>query len=216
MFRDSRGVVHTVSSADPLTDLPPEAAAALQAALLQPGDLGTLLERCEAVRDLLDDWQTSFFEGLPAHIDLEEEARVAAEAGLSLEQVEAEHTADELLALGGLDDDEDDWTDSQGELDLEMQLSDLADLDDDPRSRLSEELVAILERALLLLPLRIRLEALIAAEGLVDEWEQLMADHEKLLGHLVLAHGDRPEPGTHDELADRHAVLHTASGPGHP
>lgn len=214
MFRDSRGVVHTVSSVDPLADLPPEAAAALQAALLQPGDLGTLLERCEAVRDLLDDWQTSFFEGLPAHIDLEEEARVAAEAGLSLEQVEAEHTADELLALGGLDDD--DWAGDQGELDLEMQLSDLADLDDDPRSRLSEELVAILERSLLLLPLRVRLEALIAAEGLVDGWEQLMADHEKLLGHLVLAHGDRPEPGTHDELADRHAELHAACGPGHP
>ena len=36
MFRDSRGVVHTVSSADPLEDLPPGAVRALQAALLQP------------------------------------------------------------------------------------------------------------------------------------------------------------------------------------
>lgn len=211
MFRDSRGVVHTVSSADPLTDLPPEAAAALQDALLQPGDLGTLLERCEAVRDLLDDWQTSFFEGLPAHVDLEEEARAASEAGLSLEQVEAEHAADDLLGLG----DDDDWPDGQEELDLEMQLSDLVELDDDPRRRLPEELVAILERALLLLPLRVRLEAIIAAEQLVDDWEQLLADHEKLLGHLVLSHGDRPEPGTHDELADRHARLHASSGPGH-
>lgn len=210
MFRDSRGVVHTVSSADPLTDLPPEAAVALQGALLQPGDLGTLLERCEAVRDLLDDWQTSFFEGLPAHVDLEEEARAAAEAGLSLEQVEAEHTAEDLLGLG-----EDDWPDGQEELDLEMQLSDLVELDDDPRHRLSEDLVAVLERALLLLPLRVRLEALIAAEQLVDDWEQLLSDHEKLLGHLVLSHADHPEPATHDELADRHASLHASSGPGH-
>ena len=46
--------------------------------------------------------------------------------------------------------------------------------------------------------------------------EQLMADHEKLLGHLVLAHGDAVEPGTHDALADRHAELHAACGPGHP
>ena len=35
MFRDSRGVVHTVSSPDPLEDLPPEGASALAAALLQ-------------------------------------------------------------------------------------------------------------------------------------------------------------------------------------
>ena len=38
MFRDSHGVVHTVSSSDPLRDLPEGAAAALSSALLRPGE----------------------------------------------------------------------------------------------------------------------------------------------------------------------------------
>ena len=57
MFRDSRGVVHTVSSADPLDDLPPEAARALQQALLSPGDIGSALEQCDAVRGLM--WRSA-------------------------------------------------------------------------------------------------------------------------------------------------------------
>ncbi len=214
VFRDSHGVVHTVSSPDPLADLPPEAATALQQVLLQGGDLGTRLEQCEAVGDLLAGWQTAFFDGLPEDVDLEEEARVAAEAGLSLEQVEAEYIADEVL---GFEPDLDEGLGGAGqeEFDLELQLDRALDDDGDPRDRLPEELVGMLERSLLLLPLRVRLEALIAAEQLVDEWAQLLADHEKLLGHLVLAHGTLPEDTGHDELAERHATLHAASGAGH-
>src|SRR5687768_7713887 len=105
MFRDSKGVVHTVSSADPLSDLPPGAAAALQEALLPTTagvDIGSALERCEAVRDLVERWQDAFFAALPGEVDLEEEARWAAEAGLSLEDVEAgyEDEDDEELDLG--------------------------------------------------------------------------------------------------------------------
>src|SRR5919112_5760461 len=101
MFRDSRGVVHTVSSADPLEDLPPGAVRALQAALLQPGstDLGSVLERCDAVRELVERWQDAFFSALPDEVDVEEEARWAAEAGMSFEEVEAQYDDDE-------DDDE--------------------------------------------------------------------------------------------------------------
>ena len=219
MFRDSRGVVHTVSSAEPLADLPPGAAAALQEALLSPPtdgatvDVGSVLERCDAVRELVERWQDAFFAALPDEVDLEEEARWAAEAGLSLAEVEA-----------GYEDDEDD--------DLDLPLlggdSELDDLDDliateglpdedehDPRRVLPEELVTVLERELLLLPVRVRLEALVAAGDLVSEWADLVADHEKLLGHLVLAHGQPQEATGHELLVARHGELHTAAGPGH-
>jgi hypothetical protein len=222
MFRDSHGVVHTVSSAEPLADLPPGAATALQEALLQPPtagapvDLGSVLERCDAVRELVERWQDAFFAALPEEVDLEEEARWAAEAGLSLSEVEA-----------GYEDEGDD-----GELDLaalaaeDSELEDLDDLlageglpdddEDDPRRVLPEELVTVLERELLLLPVRVRLEALVAAADLVSEWADLVADHEKLLGHLVLSH-DQPQESTgHELLAARHAVLHGETGPGHP
>jgi hypothetical protein len=207
VFRDSRGVVHTVSSVDPLADLPLEAQAALQGALLQGGDLGTQLEQCEAVRDLLDDWQTAFFESLPDEVDLEEEARVAAEAGLSLAEVEADGVGDDLLLP--------DPATGQEELDLELHAALVADDADDPRHRLPEELVAILERSLLLLPYRVRLEALIAAADLVEEWEQLLADHEKLLGHVVLSHSEPALRRGHEELLELHAHLHDDMGPGH-
>lgn len=212
MFRDSRGVVHTVSSADPLEDLPPGAAAALQAALLQPGpaDLGTVLERCDAVRELVERWQDAFFAALPDEVDVEEESRWAAEAGMSLDEVEAQYEDDDdEPELGLLEIEEDD----------EEELDSLVDLtgpdEDDPRRLLPEHLVAVLERELLLLPLRVRLEALVAAADLVSTWSDLVADHEKLLGHLVLAHGEAQEAVAHDALVDRHAVLHTTTGPGH-
>ena len=210
MFRDSRGVVHTVSSADPLEDLPPGAVRALQAALLQPGtpDLGSVLERCDAVQELLERWQDAFFSALPDDVDVEEEARWAAEAGMSFEDVEAQY-----------DDDEEDDDD---ELLLDVgagELDDLVDLtapdEDDPRRLLPEELVTVLERELLLLPLRVRLEALVAAAEVVSSWADLVADHEKLLGHLVLAHREPQAVVGHEALVDRHAVLHTSSGPGH-
>ena len=207
-------MVHTVSSADPLEDLPPGAAAALQAALLQPGptDLGSVLERCDAVRELVERWQDAFFASLPDEVDVEEEARWAAEAGMSLEEVEAQYEDDgddepdlELLELDAPDDEE---------------LDELVDLtapdEDDPRRRLPEDLVAVLERELLLLPLRVRLEALVAAADLVSTWSELVADHEKLLGHLVLSHAEPQEHVAHERLVDRHAVLHRATGPGHP
>ena len=213
MFRDSRGVVHTVSSADPLEDLPPGAAAALQAALLQPGpcDLGSVLERCDAVRELVERWQDAFFAALPDEVDVEEEARWAAEAGMSLDEIEAQYEDEDedepdlgLLPLHGEDDDE---------------LDELVDLtrpdDDDPRTRLPEDLVAVLERELLLLPLRVRLEALVAAADLVSTWSDLVSDQEKLLGHLVLSHGEPQTSVGHEGMVDRHAVLHRASGPGH-
>ena len=212
MFRDSRGVVHTVSSADPLEDLPPGAVAALQAALLQPGsaDLGSVLERCDAAQELLERWQDAFFSALPDEVDVEEEARWAAEAGMSFEEVEAQYQDE--------DDDEDELL-----LDPPLvpadDLDDLVDLtapdEDDPRRLLPEELVTVLERELLLLPLRVRLEALVAAAEVVSTWADLVADHEKLLGHLVLSHAEPQAAVGHEALVDRHAVLHTTSGPGH-
>ena len=212
MFRDSRGVVHTVSSADPLEDLPPGAVRALQAALLQPGtpDLGSMLERCDAVQELLERWQDAFFSALPDDVDVEEEARWAAEAGMSFEDVEAQYDDDEddddeLLLDPALVDD--------GELDGLVDLT--APDEDDPRRLLPEELVTVLERELLLLPLRVRLEALVAAAEVVSSWADLVADHEKLLGHLVLAHREPQVVVGHEALVDRHAVLHTSSGPGH-
>ena len=214
-------MVHTVSSADPLEDLPAGAAQALQAALLQPStpgggrlDLGSVLERCDAVRELVERWQDAFFAALPDEVDLEEEARWAAEAGMSLEEVEAQYE----------DEDDDELVLPEDERDLALhddELDDLVDLtapgpdDDDPRSLLPEELVAVLERELLLLPVRVRLEALVAAADLVSTWSDLLADHEKLLGHLVLAHAEPQEAVDHERLVDRHAGLHSTSGPGH-
>jgi hypothetical protein len=233
VFRDSRGVVHTVSAADPLDDLPAGAAAVLASALLRPveGDLGGAVERCEAVRELAERWQDGFFAALPDEVDLEEEARWAAEAGLSLEEVEAgydeedDEDEDDPFAvpfvsggLGGPDDDDqaDALRTSLAELDLGAGGSP-AD-PDDPRALLGDELVAVLERELLLLPLRVRLEALVAAAGLAGQWADLLADHEKLLGHLLLAHA-APLPDAagraHEALADAHAGLHRVSGPGH-
>ena len=49
-------------------------------------------------------------------------------------------------------------------------------------SPLDEELVAELEVALLLLPLRVRLEALVAASTLVDTWADLLGKR-LLLGY---------------------------------
>lgn len=227
MFRDSRGVVHTVSSADPLEDLPRQAASALARALLVPshGDLGGALERCEAVRELLDRWQDAFFAALPPEVDLAEEARCAAEAGLSLAQIESDW-----------EDDDDDWEDwdedeSPGQLGLdEIDLSELTPLPDEhqglfdlelapARAPLDQDLVAELESGLLLLPLRVRLEALVAAGALVDDWTDLLADHEKCLGHLVLRHGVAPDvvaadARPHQLLADQHAILHAGEA-GH-
>jgi hypothetical protein len=210
MFRDARGVVHTVSSADPLEDLPTEAARALQASLLTPldGDLASALERCDAVRDLVERWQDAFFASLPDEVDVEEEAAWAAKAGMSLAELDAAYE----------DDDEDGVPLDLTSLDPEAE--DLSELllepdDEDPRSVLPEQLVAVLERELLLLPLRTRLEALVAAADLVNAWSDLLADHEKLLGHLVLAHGQDAARDAHEVLADRHAVLHAQTGPAH-
>ena len=207
-------MVHTVSSADPLEDLPPGAARALQAALLQPAaaDLGSVLERCDAVQELLERWQDAFFSALPDEVDVAEEERWAAEAGMSLQEVEAQYEDeddDEEPDLGPLDDEDDDAEDLD-------ELVDLTAPDEhDPRRLLPDDLVAVLERELLLLPLRVRLEALVAAGDLVSTWSDLVADQEKLLGHLVLAHGEPQQAVAHEALAGRHAVLHTTSGPGH-
>lgn len=212
MFRDSRGVVHTVSSADPLEDLPPGAVRALQSALLAPGptDVGSVLERCDAVQELLERWQDAFFSALPDDVDVEEEARWAAEAGMSFDEIEAQYD----------DDDEDD---DELLLDPSLvggdELDGLVDLtapdDDDPRRLLPEELVTVLERELLLLPLRVRLEALVAAAEVVSTWADLVADQEKLLGHLVLSHAEPQAVLAHEALVDRHAALHAEGGPGH-
>lgn len=213
--------MHTVSSADPLEDLPLAASSVLVRALLTPvlGDLGGALERCDAVGELLDRWQDAFFAALPPEVDLEEEARWAAAAGLSLEEIEAEWEDD-------WGDDGDEPEETPGQLGLEqIDLSELSPLENEhpglldlsaPRDSapLDEALVAELEVALMLLPLRVRLEALVAAAALVDEWADLLADHEKCLGHLVLKHGGSPEAASHEALADQHAILH-AGGPGH-
>ena len=213
MFRDSRGVVHTVSSADPLEDLPSDAADALARTLLTAwhGDLGGLLERCEAVVELLERWQDAFFAALPAEVDLEEEAHWASQAGLTLDDVEADWE-------DWSDDDEEDDEDEElpGQLPLEeIDLDELAVFADSPLgSLLDEETVTELETSLMLLPMRTRLEALVAATTLVHSWCDLLADHEKCLGHLVLAHGQHPEVGSHEQLVDRHATLH-AGRAGH-
>jgi hypothetical protein len=211
VFRDSRGVVHTISSADPLDDLPPEAAQALQHALLRPveGDLGSVLERCDAVRELVERWQDAFFASLSDEFDVEEERRWAAEAGMSLDEIEAEYAEDDAeLDLDAADDD-----DLADLLPVDPLLD--ADDDGDPRAVLTEDLVSVLERELLLLPIRTRLEALVAAADLVENWSDLLADVEKLLGHLMLRHGGGDLPLDHVELANRHADLHAATGPGH-
>jgi len=223
VFRDSRGVVHTVSSPDPLEDLPPSAAEALARFLLVPveDDLGSALERCESVAALLDGWQDAFFAALPDEVDHEEEARYAAEAGVDLDDLESSYEDD------WSEEDDEEWSGAGVEVEVEGQL-DLDALDPlevvDPDAgrhldplvaELDEELVAGLERDLLLLPMRVRLEALMAASALVEQWAELIADHEKCLGHLVLRHGQAPAPDGHEELVDRHARLHTGR-PGHP
>ena len=231
MFRDSRGVVHTVTSADPLDDLPRSAAEALAEALLVPtrGDLGSALERCEALTVLLSSWQDAFFAGLPEDLDLEEEARYAAEAGLSLAEIEAtwEDEDDELYDEPFDDDDAelpgqmglDDSLGLRLDLDIEDHPALLGHIADPLTATLDEDLVAALERDLLLLPMRVRLEALIAATQLVESWADLLADHEKCLGHLVLRHGYAlpADPGAtaHEALADEHARAH-AGRPEHP
>jgi hypothetical protein len=222
VFRDSRGVVHTVSSADPLADVPPTAAAALARALLVPsdGDLGGLLERCEAVVALIDRWQDAFFASLPQEVDLEEEERYAAEAGVSLRELEEDW--DEWEGVD-LDTDEEDDEEVEDEVAGQLDL-DVLDLDDDAvllghradplTAALDESLVSELERDLLLLPMRVRLEALMAASALVTGWSELLADHEKCAGHLVLAHGTTPADLGHEALVDAHAALH-GGAPGH-
>jgi hypothetical protein len=213
VFRDSRGVVHTVASVDPLQDLPGHTATSLCRALLRPDedDLGGALERCEAVRELLERWQDAFFAALPDAVDLEEEARWAAEAGLSLEDVEATYGDDD--DLDEAEDDEDYLDDPLFELDPEMAF----EVEDPGLTHLlPEELVSILERELLLLTVRFRLEALVAAADLVSGWSDLLADQEKLLGHLVLAHHVTPVETGHEALARLHARLHAEHGPGHP
>jgi hypothetical protein len=224
VFRDSHGVVHTVSSADPLSDLPGDTARALCRALLRPHDrdLDTALERCEAVRELLERWQHAFFASLPAVVDLDEESRWAAEAGLSLAEVEQgydddlEEEDDELAEEAELDALDLRGFDEPGELADELPGLDLTEAEDELVAELPEELVSLLERELLLLPVRVRLEALVAAGDLVGSWGDLFADHEKLLGHLVLAHGVGPGPTGHEDLAHLHGVLHTEQGPAHP
>jgi hypothetical protein len=202
VFRDSRGVVHTVTAPDPLDDLPTPAADALARTLLVPseGDLGSLLERCEVVVDLLERWQDAFFAALPPEVDIEEEARWAEQAGISLADIEGEWEDD------GSDDDE-----SPGQLPLDaIGVDELIVFRDDDlgAGQLHPDTVAELESALMLLPMRVRLEALVAATTLVHTWCDLMADHEKCLGHLVLVHGERPEAHPHEVLVDRHAILH--------
>jgi hypothetical protein len=203
VFRDSRGVVHTVSSPDPLQDVPTPAADALARTLLvvSHGDLGTLLERCEAVVDLLERWQDAFFAALPVEVDIEEETRWAEQAGIRLADVEGEWA--------------DEYEDSEGDDELLGQLpleaiggDDLAVVQDPSLALLSEATVSELETALMLLPMRTRLEALVAATTLVHSWCDLMADHEKCMGHLVLVHAQGPDPDRHEQLVDRHAMLH--------
>jgi len=235
--------VHTVCSTEPLLDLPEGAARALQQGLLRPpGELASALERCDAAIELLERWQDAFFAALDDDVDLEEEARVAAEAGLSLAELEATFTDDDEP----LEDDEPIEDDREAaEFEELIELTAAAEDERDPRRVLPEELVSVLERELLLLPVRVRLEALVAAVNLVSQWTELMSDHEKLIGHLVLAHAIpvapvRPADGAagpdgrgglddeaqaidlddelaqHERLAARHGALHEQQGPGHP
>jgi hypothetical protein len=215
VFRDSRGVVHTVSSPDPLQDIPAAAADALARTLLVPsqGDLVRLLDRCEAVVDLLERWQDAFFAALPVEVDIQEEARWAEQAGISLADVEEEWAED--------DEDEYDEGDDEDELPGQLPLDaigadELAVFSDADAfsGLLSEETVSELETLLMLLPMRTRLEALVASTTLVHSWCDLMADHEKCLGHLVLMHGEQPKAAPHELLVDRHAMLH-AGRAGH-
>jgi hypothetical protein len=214
VFRDSRGVVHTVSSPDPLQDIPAAAADALARTLLVPsrGDLVRLLDRCEAVVDLLERWQDAFFAALPVEVDIEEEARWAEQAGISLADVEDEWADDDEDEY-----DEDDEDELPGQLPLDAigadELAVFSDADAFS-GLLSEETVSELETLLMLLPMRTRLEALVASTTLVHSWCDLMADHEKCLGHLVLMHGEQPNAAPHELLVDRHAMLH-AGRAGH-
>jgi catechol 2,3-dioxygenase-like lactoylglutathione lyase family enzyme len=144
-------------------------------------------------------------DALPDDFDAQEERRWAVEAGMSLDEIEAQYAEEdsELDLTGGPGDD----------ADLPLDL--IPDEDDDLTAVLPEELVSVLERELLLLPVRTRLEALVAAEDLVENWSDLLADEEKLLGHLVIRHAHADPPREHAALVDLHAELHAAGGPRH-
>jgi hypothetical protein len=205
----------------------PRRRALLLEALLRPADgapvdLGGALERCQAGAELVERWQDAFFAALPEEVDLEEEARWAAEAGpvarrgrgraTRTRTTTATSTCSALAcARRGRRPGRGGPRGAAGLVDRGGEMD-----EDDPRRLLRPTWSPSLERELLLLPVRVRLEALVAAADLVDTWSDLLADHEKLLGHLVLAHGEPvPDARAHEQLADRHAVLHAERGPAH-
>jgi hypothetical protein len=183
--------------------------------MLQPGtpDLGSVLERCDAVQELLERWQDAFFTGLPDDVDVEEEARWAPRPACRSRRWRRSTTRTTTRT-----DDE-----TALELDPELVGADhldvLAELavpdDDDPRRLLPEDLSPCSSASCCCSPCGCGLEALVAAAEVVSTWTELVADQEKLLGHLVLAHAEPQAVLGHEALVDRHAVLHAASGPGH-
>jgi hypothetical protein len=195
MFRDSHGVVHTVSSAEPLADLPPGAAAALQDALLLTGpgvDIGSVLERCDAVRELVERWQDAFFAASRTTSTSRRRRAGPPRPGCRWRRSRA----------GYEDDDDDELDDLRSSTRRSTSWPCWSPrrwsttTSTTPRGCCPRTWSTVLERELLLLPVRVRLEALVAAGDLVAEWADLVADHEKLLGHLVLAHAEPQERGT--------------------
>lgn len=75
---------------------------------------------------------------------------------------------------------------------------------------LPPDLIALLERELLSSDPRETLLRIGCAERIVYEWQGLLVDREKLLGHLLIEHDGQPEWSTKDEdwLYARHSELH--------
>ena len=89
----------------------------------------------------------------------------------------------------------------------------------DPPPSVDATVVRALERLRRAPSVADRLDLTEAASRLVDDWERYSIDVEKLVGHLLLEHGEAVPTGTsmvadrdvdldHDELIARHAVLH--------
>ena len=124
------------------------------------------------------------------------------------------------------DDEEDEETPGQLGLD-QIDLSELNPFEDEhpglldlslqaETAPLDEDLVAELEVALLLLPLRVRLEALVAAASLVDDWADPARRPREMPGASPpQARLRSPEAAaaahSHETLADQHALFHAGA-----
>lgn len=92
------------------------------------------------------------------------------------------------------------------------------DEEDDPSERVSPSVATALTEYLSSVDERERLEAMHDVLSVVNAWEDLYIDHEKVVGHLLLQHRANPADLielSHDAALARHASLHEQSGATH-